>query len=85
MLSKKVPKEKRTGINTIIILAAWVLWKHRNSCVFDNTRPNIAALLSIFSEERHLWCLAGARGLRALDVGQCVRLGQIRLARWSGL
>jgi hypothetical protein len=36
-----VPKEARKGLNSLIILVAWEIWKHRNSCVFDNKRPSI--------------------------------------------
>jgi hypothetical protein len=52
-----------------------VLWKHRNACVFDNTRPSMAAALHAFNEEHQLWCLAGAHGLHALDLGQVGGLG----------
>ncbi|TVU24997.1 hypothetical protein EJB05_27471, partial [Eragrostis curvula] len=69
---KRVPKSKRKGTNILIILTAWLLWKHGNSRVFDSISPNIATLLRCFNEEHHLWCLAGARGLRTLGVGQAV-------------
>ena len=58
---KKIQKDTRKGLNSIIILGAWVIWKHRNSCVFDGARPCINDLLRMFREEQHLWCLAGAR------------------------
>jgi hypothetical protein len=32
---RRVPKEKRKGLNSLIILVIWFLWKHRNACVFD--------------------------------------------------
>ncbi|GJM99693.1 hypothetical protein PR202_ga16818 [Eleusine coracana subsp. coracana] len=54
----------------MIILAAWVLWKHRNSSAFEGANPRISALLHVFSEEHHLWCLAGAHSLRTLSLGQ---------------
>ncbi|GJM95772.1 hypothetical protein PR202_ga12550 [Eleusine coracana subsp. coracana] len=72
---KKVPKDKRKGANTLIILAAWCLWKHRNACVFEGARPNINGLLREFNDEHHLWCLAEARGLRTLMIGHEVGLG----------
>ncbi|GJM94206.1 hypothetical protein PR202_ga10830 [Eleusine coracana subsp. coracana] len=50
-------------------MATWVLSKHRNFCVFDNKAPSISTLLRTFNEEHHLWCLAGARGMRALELG----------------
>ncbi|RCV32070.1 hypothetical protein SETIT_6G228500v2 [Setaria italica] len=49
-----VPKEVRRGLNSLIILVAWEVWKHRNSCVFENARPCT------------LWCSAGARKLQEL-------------------
>jgi hypothetical protein len=30
-----VPKGKKKGFNSVVILRAWSLWKHRNKCVFD--------------------------------------------------
>ncbi|GJM95666.1 hypothetical protein PR202_ga12436 [Eleusine coracana subsp. coracana] len=44
-------------------------------CVFDNTRLSTLALLHAFKQEQHIWCLAWARGLRALDSGHGDRLG----------
>ncbi|GJN14028.1 hypothetical protein PR202_gb00803 [Eleusine coracana subsp. coracana] len=59
----------------MIILVAWVLWKHRNSCIFDNAQPSIAILTQVFHEEHHLWCLVGAQGMRALNLGHAGGLG----------
>jgi hypothetical protein len=28
-------KDLRKGFNTLVILVTWILWKHRNVCVFD--------------------------------------------------
>ncbi|GJN34915.1 hypothetical protein PR202_gb23624 [Eleusine coracana subsp. coracana] len=72
---KKVPKNKRKGANTLIILAAWYLWKHRNACVFEGARSNINVLLREFNDEHHLWCLERARGLCTLMIGHDVGLG----------
>ncbi|GJN03512.1 hypothetical protein PR202_ga20967 [Eleusine coracana subsp. coracana] len=60
------PKETQKGVNSLIILTAWVLWKHRNSCVFYGKNPSLIILQREVAEERHLWELAGAKGLRAL-------------------
>ncbi|GJN40287.1 hypothetical protein PR202_gb29485 [Eleusine coracana subsp. coracana] len=67
---KRVPKKNKKGLNSTIIMVAWVLWKHRNACVFDGVQANMTELLRVFNEERHLWCMAGARGLRALGQDQ---------------
>ncbi|GJN28797.1 hypothetical protein PR202_gb16962 [Eleusine coracana subsp. coracana] len=70
--SRRIPKEKRKGFNSVVVLGAWLLWKHRNAGVFEQSSPNISALVQQFDDEFHLWCLAGARGLRALGTGAVV-------------
>ncbi|CAN6231704.1 unnamed protein product [Urochloa humidicola] len=61
-----VPKEVRKGLNSLIILVAWEVWKHRNSCVFDGARPCIQEVLRAVQAEGNLWCSAGARKLQEL-------------------
>jgi hypothetical protein len=63
---KKTAKEKRKGLNTLIMLGAWILWKHRNACVFEGVQPSIQAIIREFTNEQQLWFLAGARSLRRL-------------------
>jgi hypothetical protein len=46
----------------LIVLGAWILWKHPNRCVFDGISPSIPAALSQAREERYLWEMAGAQG-----------------------
>jgi hypothetical protein len=29
----------RKGLNSLIILVAWEIWKHRNACVFEGVVP----------------------------------------------
>ncbi|RCV11247.1 hypothetical protein SETIT_2G170900v2, partial [Setaria italica] len=54
------------GLNSLIILGAWILWNHRNRCVFDGVSPNLARALMLAGEELHVWGLAGARGISYL-------------------
>ncbi|GJN00252.1 hypothetical protein PR202_ga17669 [Eleusine coracana subsp. coracana] len=70
-----MPKERKKGMNYVIILGAWILWKHRNPCVFDNVSPSITAALRMFKDEHHLWCLAGARRMQALGLESAGVLG----------
>lgn len=62
------PGEVKQGLNSLITLGAWMLWKHHN-CVFNGANPNIQ--LTIL--EAHLWCLAGTKGLVYLEVVAIVR------------
>jgi hypothetical protein len=64
--SRAVTGPARKGLNSLFILGAWVLWKHRNRCVFDVAAPNLAAALSQAGEERLFWELARARGIASL-------------------
>ena len=57
----------RKGINSLVILGAWTLWRHRNSCVFDGAAPSVAGALAVAEDDRRSWSLAGARGLSLLD------------------
>jgi hypothetical protein len=61
--SQRVQGEVRRGFNSLVILGAWIIWKHRNQCVFHGSAPNVAATLLVAREEALLWTLAGARGL----------------------
>ena len=52
----------KTGLNSIIILGAWILWNIRNWCVFDADSPNLARTLLFDSEELIFWGFG--RGMR---------------------
>ncbi|GJN12866.1 hypothetical protein PR202_ga31183 [Eleusine coracana subsp. coracana] len=53
----------------VVILVTWLLWKHRNGCVLDETNPDMRTLLRFYDIERHLWCLAGANSMASLGQG----------------
>ena len=63
---ERVAGQAKKGLNSIIILGAWNLWYHRNSCVFDGTSPSIASVIATTLEDLHLWSMAGARGVSYL-------------------
>jgi len=65
-LIRAAPKDLRKGLNSLVILVAWEIWKHRNSCVFEGSLPNIQVLLQAITNESTLWCLAGASKLGEL-------------------
>ena len=59
-------REARKGLNSLIILVAWELWKHRNACVFEKKRPSVQDVLRSVSMQGGLWCSAGASRLQEL-------------------
>jgi hypothetical protein len=63
---RAVPKDTRKGLNSLIILVAWEVWKYHNSCVFEGARPSIQILLQTVANGSSLWCMAGASKLQEL-------------------
>jgi hypothetical protein len=63
---KSVGKDMRKGLNSLIILVAWQLWKHCNSCVFEGSRACVQNVVLAVGEEGRTWCLAGASALQDL-------------------
>ncbi|PUZ70370.1 hypothetical protein GQ55_2G224400 [Panicum hallii var. hallii] len=54
------------GFNSLIILVAWEIWKHRNLCVFEGVRPCVQSVVVAVFEEGSAWCWDGASALRGL-------------------
>jgi len=65
---KKVKKDYKRGVNSLIILGAWMIWKHRNACVFNGSAPSIPTALQAFKDESHLWVVGGAKGLHGVGL-----------------
>lgn len=63
---RRVPKEKRKGLNSLIILVVWSLWKHRNACVFDGRDPSVSVICQEVEAESRLWIMAGDKVLQEL-------------------
>jgi hypothetical protein len=53
----------KKGLDSLIILGAWILWKHRNKCVFYGCSPSVTMSLRVVDKERAKWEIAGAKGL----------------------
>jgi hypothetical protein len=66
-ISSQLVELHQKGFNSLVILGAWVIWKHRNRCVFDWDAP-YAAVALLAANEVIGWCLAGAKGLTFLQV-----------------
>jgi hypothetical protein len=41
----------RRGLNSLIILGAWTLWRHHNDCVFNGAAPRLAMTLAMVGEQ----------------------------------
>ena len=63
---QSVTGDMRKGLNSLIILGSWTIWRHRNDCVFNGATPSIAAALVMAKDEAHLWSMSGAKGLSLL-------------------
>jgi hypothetical protein len=64
--------QSRKGLNSLIMLGSWTIWKHRNNCVFQEQTPNVSSAFHVAKDEIFLWCVAGAKdiaALRAVAVG----------------
>ena len=61
-----IPEHQKKGFNSLVALGAWIIWTHRNACVFEGATPSMSRALSVTSDERRLWEIAGARSLSSL-------------------
>lgn len=55
----------KKGLNSLIILGAWLIWLHRDRCIFENGSPCLSLILKQFEDESR-WMAAGAKGLSYL-------------------
>jgi len=60
--SGRVDGQIRKGLNSIIILGTWSIWKHRNHCVSDGILPNLPSAIAAIKKDLQQWSFAGALG-----------------------
>jgi hypothetical protein len=63
---QNTPKAMRKGFATATHLTVWMIWKHRNGCVFDGDQPSKPRLNDSIRNEAAMWARAGAAGLRVI-------------------
>uniref|UniRef100_A0A453EDL1 Reverse transcriptase zinc-binding domain-containing protein n=1 Tax=Aegilops tauschii subsp. strangulata TaxID=200361 RepID=A0A453EDL1_AEGTS len=61
--NKHTPMTRRKALRSIALLVPWMIWKHKNECVFDNETPSIDLLVDRIKDEARCWANAGAQGL----------------------
>ena len=61
-----VNPDLKKGLNSLILLGAWMIRKHRNDCIFNAKSPQLSAVLVMADEEIWCWNMAGAKGLPLL-------------------
>ncbi|KAK3159584.1 hypothetical protein QOZ80_1BG0048490 [Eleusine coracana subsp. coracana] len=61
--SRRAGKEARRGVNSLIILTVWHMWRYRNRAVFDGEAPRVQVLVTEIKEEAKRWALSGAKQL----------------------
>jgi hypothetical protein len=61
------PPTQPKALQYIALHVQWVLWNHRNACVFDQANPSIHELVDNIKDEVRCW--AKGRGSRAQ--GRC--------------
>lgn len=65
-MANSVGTTARKGLNSLIILGAWTLWRHRNDCVFNGASPSLATALVMAGDDTQMWNMAGAKGFSLL-------------------
>jgi hypothetical protein len=66
------PSTIKGMLNSLFILGAWTLWRHRNDCVFNGVSPRLSTTLAMAREEAWAWCMIGAKGLSLLTASDLV-------------
>jgi hypothetical protein len=63
---QNVPRPMLKGLTSASLLVPWMVWKQRNSCVFEGARPSFSHTMALIKAEAVDWAKAGAAGLRTL-------------------
>jgi hypothetical protein len=56
------------GLDSLIILGAWTIWRYRNACIFNQATPCLSSALVLEGEEFWKWNMVGARGFSDLEI-----------------
>ena len=59
-------KERRRGLDTLVMLILWTLWKERNARLFNNHSSSVHEFQERIKVDIKLWVDAGATRLGCL-------------------
>jgi hypothetical protein len=59
------PKPLCKRFCTVALLLPWMIWEHRNDCIFEEAQPSASHLMARIKEGTALWTQAVAIGPRA--------------------
>jgi hypothetical protein len=69
--SSRVIEAVRKDFNSLVtLLGAWIIWKHRNMCVFDGCSPSLVVALRAAREEVVLWSLTEIKALSFVQIDE---------------
>nr|ACF87181.1 unknown [Zea mays] len=68
--SSRVIETARKDFNSFVILGAWIIWKHRNRCVFHGCSLSLVVALRAAREEAVLWSLTEIKALSSLRIDE---------------
>lgn len=55
-VSDMVGKEAKRGLNSLIILGAWTIWRVRNNIVFNGVSPRVSQAINLARDEANFGC-----------------------------
>jgi hypothetical protein len=61
-----MPKTRRKGFDSLVLLTVWVLWKERKARVLQRAAETVPTVCRRIADEIELWKISGAVGLGAL-------------------
>jgi hypothetical protein len=68
------PPQSKKGLDSLVLLVVWTLWKERNSRIFQRSAETLGTINKRIADEVELWKISGALGLGAvaLEIGPSI-------------
>jgi hypothetical protein len=65
-LYSRVCRDARKGFDSLVLHVVWLLWKERNSRIFERSSSTVSATINRIQDEDGNWVAAGYKGLATL-------------------